>query len=57
VFRQKLGVHGHDGRNVAAEHAAPFTFFDVLAMIGTRHGFGGPFLLEKGAGEAVLGES
>jgi hypothetical protein len=41
-------MHWYDGRDVSAEHSRPFAFFDMLAMVGTRRSFGGPFLLEKG---------
>lgn len=50
IFSQHLGVHGHDGGNVSTEHLSPLPFADVFAVVGSCLGFGGPFLLEEGAG-------
>lgn len=46
IFRGHL-----DGsRQTAAEEATPSLLVDMLTVVGTCHGLGGPFLLEKGLG-------
>ena len=49
VAGEVLVVHGHDGGNAALEQAGPFLLADLLAVVGSGVGFGGPFLLEEGA--------
>jgi len=49
VTRQVVRGHGHDGRQTTAEHLVPMGFPHRLAMVGSQHGFGSPFLLEEGS--------
>ena len=46
ISRQVLVVHGHDCGYIPPEGVLPLLLPDVLAVVGTGGGFGGPFLLE-----------
>lgn len=48
-----LWVHIDDGSEATVKHALPLLLLDVLAVVGTCEGLGGPFLLEKGTADEV----
>lgn len=41
-------IHGDNGGKTTIEHAGPFAFTDLLAVVGTGQGLCQPFLLEEG---------
>lgn len=47
------GVHVDDGEHAPAEHSLPFPLLNVLAVVSSGEGLGGPFLLEEGAPDEV----
>lgn len=47
MFGEVFWGHVDGGAETAGEHALPLLLGDVLAMVASGHGFGGPFLLEK----------
>jgi hypothetical protein len=53
VLGQLLRTHGHDRRQVAAEHARPLPLANLLTMVSTGFCFCRPFLLEEGAAYRV----